>query len=172
MTERAAYQATQRSLALERARTSESRFSKLAQYAPIAIYILNSDRKVEYCNGHFFQLSGHPEVPYPEVDLQAIILAEDMHIIESSWKVLLEDKKPVTANVRLNRTWMSSDGVERAVWIQGASYPELNEHGVITYIYGNMADVSQFKLSESLQKDRVEETLEAKRQQETFIDMT
>lgn len=66
-----------------------------------------------------------------------------------------------------DRKWENSNA-----WIQGMSYPELEEDGSIKSIMGTLVDISQFKWAENVQKLRTEEALEAKRQQENFIDMT
>jgi len=52
------------------------------------------------------------------------------------------------------------------------AYPELNEDGSVRAVAATIMDISYLKWAESVQKQRTDEALEAKRQQENFIDFT
>lgn len=52
------------------------------------------------------------------------------------------------------------------------AYPELNAAGDVECIVGCFCEISQQKWAEGLQKRRIDDLLEAKRLQESFIDMT
>ncbi|CAN9475438.1 unnamed protein product [Alternaria alternata] len=68
---------------------------------------------------------------------------------------------------------ISNEDVERVKqdW-DGMLKCELDENGKVISIMGTLFDISHFKWAESVQRRRIDEALEAKRQQENFIDMT
>ncbi|KAH8900446.1 hypothetical protein GQ53DRAFT_128251 [Thozetella sp. PMI_491] len=165
-------EALKRAEALERARTSEEKFARFAELAPVAIYIFDPQKGMQYCNHQFFELTGHPHVEPGEVDWTQLILPEDMWIVDEGWRVILQEKQPAQTQFRLQKKWNSGDGVLREVWAQGQSYPECDDEGNVVSVFGTLTDITRFKWAEDLQRSRVKEALEAKRQQENFIDMT
>jgi PAS domain S-box-containing protein len=161
-------QALQRAEALEQARASERKFSQFAQLAPIAIFALNAEGEMTYCNQRFFELTGHaPVQDYKSVDWEAhIVFPDDYRKFERLWKTLLEDKEASHAHVRLKKTWDLGDGVARQTWVESQASPELDSNGNVVSIFGTLSDISRFKWAEEIQRTRIEEALEAKRKQE------
>lgn len=51
-------------------------------------------------------------------------------------------------------------------WASASSYPRLNDKGEVVCVQGALFDVSSLKWAETVQKVRVENALEAKRQQD------
>jgi hypothetical protein len=49
--------------------------------------------------------------------------------------------------------------------------PEMDEEGNVIRVFGAISDISDRKRAESEQRQRLEEAVEHKRQQENFIDM-
>ncbi|KAH8674347.1 hypothetical protein BX600DRAFT_377881 [Xylariales sp. PMI_506] len=166
------WEALKRAKALERLHASEQKFARFAELAPVAIYIFDPQKGMQYCNHQFFALTGHPDVDPIDVEWTRVILLDDMWIVEDGWKVLLQDKKPAQTQFRLKKTWDSGDGILRQAWVQGQSYPECDADGNVVSVFGTLTDITRFKWAEDIQRTRVEEALEAKRQQENFIDMT
>jgi PAS domain-containing protein len=121
---------------------------------------------MQYCNHRFFEVTGLPIAPIHEVDWTAFILPEDLHIVEEAWRVLLEENQPISIEYRIKRTYESSDGVRSQAWILAKAVPDVNSEGVVTGVMGSMTDISQFKWAESVQRIRMDELLESKRQQE------
>ncbi|PSN74729.1 hypothetical protein BS50DRAFT_479382 [Corynespora cassiicola Philippines] len=158
--------------ALERARASERKFMRFAQSAPVAIYILTPDKGVQYVNDQFFELVGNPSVPYHQLNWDELVFKEDTEKLETMWSDLSRGIKTEHLQFRLNRTWVDQEGVRSQVWVEASSYPDLDETGAVRGIMGTLFDISQFKWAENVAKRRIEEALEAKRQQENFIDMT
>jgi PAS domain-containing protein len=121
---------------------------------------------MQYCNHQFFELTGHTPVEPKDVDWTKLIFPDDLPIVEDGWKVLLDDKKSAVTQFRLRRKWKNGDGKPRQAWAQGQSYPECDADGNVVSIFGTLTDITRFKWAEDLQQIRVEEALEAKRQQE------
>jgi len=82
-------------------------------------------------------------------------------------------KESVSVQFRLKRMWTGAHGEALSpIWVMATASPEFNESGDIKGLMGTMSDISGFKFAESVQQHRVDEAIEAKRQQENFIDMT
>ncbi|KAF2029760.1 hypothetical protein EK21DRAFT_100980 [Setomelanomma holmii] len=158
--------------ALEQARVSELKFARFAQLSPTAIYIFVPESGMQFVNDQFFELTGQICAPMDQFDWVSVIADEDAERFEEDWKAMLQGKRSDGVQFRLKKTWVNQDGIKSNIWVQSTSYPQLDAHGKVISIMGTLFDISQFKWAESVQRRRVEEALEAKRQQENFIDMT
>lgn len=159
-------EALQRAEALERARSSEEKFARFAETAPVGIYIFDRHKKMQYCNRQFFESTGHPITDPREVDWRELVFPEDVWIVEDGWKVVLDDRQPVSIQFRLCKKWDDADGKTRQAWAQTQTYPDCDAAGNIKQVLGTLTDITRFKWAEDVQRTRVEEALEAKRQQE------
>ncbi|KAH7071058.1 hypothetical protein FB567DRAFT_214123 [Paraphoma chrysanthemicola] len=158
--------------ALEQARLSELKFANFAQLSPTAIYIFVPETGMQYVNDQFFELTGRSRAAIEQFEWTSLVAAEDAERVEEEWKALLKGKKTDGVQFRLKKTWINQDGHRSNIWVQSTSSPQLDKDGQVISIMGTLFDISQFKWAESVQLRRVEEALEAKRQQENFIDMT
>ncbi|KAI0124386.1 hypothetical protein BJ170DRAFT_598694 [Xylariales sp. AK1849] len=166
-------EALQRAEALERARASELKFARFALLAPVAIFILDPNGKMTYCNNRFFELTCHPPADDNwDIDWQRIVYADDGAIVEELWRTILHDKQRTQAHFRLTHTWDLGDDTLRQAWAETQAIPELDDQGNVVSIFGTMTNISRFKWAEEMQRTRMEEALEAKRKHENFIDMT
>lgn len=154
--------------ALERARQSEQKFARFAQLAPVAIYIFRPDKGIQYVNDQFFELTGQPRMSFDQLSWTDLIVEEDIDKLQKEWSAMMEEKKTKQMQYRLKKTWINQEGVRSNIWVQGSSYPELDESGNVISVMGTLFDISQFKWAESVQRRRIEEALEAKRQQEKY----
>ncbi|KAG9643713.1 putative histidine kinase HHK19p, partial [Aureobasidium melanogenum] len=167
-------ESVQRLQALERAKAWERRFANFAEMAPIAIYF-GSQRhhQFSYCNRAWFEMTGHPVVPFDQIDWASIVYEEDIELVRSSWTRVFSTQNHTTVQYRLRRSWADGNGVTIGpVWVTASALPEYNEDGSIKGIIGTMLDISALKFAETVQQMKVQEALEAKRQSSNFIDMT
>ena len=84
-------------------------------------------------------------------------------------------KEEVTSELRLKKPWIrqeSNESVRDTTWILFLALPQLDNEGNLTKVLGCTTDISHFKWAESVQLQSRLQAEEAKRQQETFIDMT
>ncbi|KAG9953342.1 putative histidine kinase HHK19p, partial [Aureobasidium melanogenum] len=167
-------ESVQRLKALERAKAWELRFVNFAEMAPIAIYFATqSSQKVSYCNPAWFGMTGHPVVPFDQIDWTNIVYEEDIELVRSTWAKVFSTNEPTTAQFRLRRSWADGNGVTIGpVWVTVNALPEYNEDGTIKGLIGTMLDISALKFAEMVQQMKAQEALEAKRQSSNFIDMT
>lgn len=166
-------QALQRAEALERARASERKFTRFALLAPVAILVLDTQRRITYCNMRFFEMAGHPPTDeFKKMDWHNFVYAKDYPIVDNQWATLVSAQELSQAVFRLQRTWADSDGISRQVWVESSVIPEIQDDGTVESYLCVMTDISRFKWAEQVQKTRIEEALAAKRKHENFIDMT
>lgn len=118
-----------------------------------------------YCNEKWFELTGSPPQDFKKINWLDSVLEEDIGIVQAAWKTLTEDMASVKFQFRLKRYRKRDDGTQVPTWIMAhASYEP--DKGTDQNIFGVMIEVSDFKWAEDFQKQRTEDALEAKRQQE------
>ncbi|KAL1800773.1 hypothetical protein ACET3X_001115 [Alternaria dauci] len=158
--------------ALEKARLAERKFARFAQVSPTAIYIYVPESGMNYANDQFFELTGHAHAPVSKDEWFNLVSDEDVEKVKQDWEGMFKLGKSSGVQFRLKKTWVNQDGIRSNIWVQSSSYPELDESGKVISIMGTLFDISHFKWAENVQRRRIDEALEAKRQQENFIDMT
>ncbi|KAF2121178.1 hypothetical protein BDV96DRAFT_594405 [Lophiotrema nucula] len=158
--------------ALEMARSSERKFARFAELAPIAIYIFTTEKGMQYVNDQFFELTGHDRVAFDRLEWSKLVCAEDLERVEQSIAIVKSGKRTADLQFRLNKTWVNQEEIRSHIWVQSSSYPEVDKDGNVMSVMGTLFDISQFKWAETVQRRMIDEALEAKRQQENFIDMT
>lgn len=162
-----------RAEALELARDTEERFKAFAENAPAGVYIYDSEPKLSYCNHKYFELMGSEKTSnFADHNFADYIFEDDLESVRAAFKALMEDHKPVSHQFRLKRMWTSPDGVESEAYLIANSYPVFDEEGKLIALQGIVFDTSHFHWAERIQKARVAEAVEAKKQQERFIDVS
>lgn len=125
-----------------------------------------------YCNREWFEISGHPVVPFEEIDWSTFMNAENLAIVSSNWETMMRTKQPTQFQFELNRIWHDGHGHKMRASVLSCSYPETSDDGTVVAIAGTLTDITHLKWAEKLQKQRTDEAVEAKRQHEAFIDIT
>jgi hypothetical protein len=100
---------------------------------------------------------------------------QDHAAFHDQWRRLTVAKEEVTSELRLKKPWIrqeSNEPVRDTTWILFLALPQLDDEGNLTKVLGCTTDISHFKWGESVQLHSRLQAEEAKRQQETFIDMT
>ncbi|RAR01679.1 histidine kinase hhk19p [Stemphylium lycopersici] len=160
-----------RAVALEQLHLSESRLLNLIENAPLGILIFDQNRQPSFVNKTWFQMTGHPPVPVPDVEVRSIIFPEDIPEFDARLEDISRTGRPDGFHVRLNRLWQGASDLSKQAWVRFTGFPEMvgsDSFQITTAI----TDISDFKFSEALQRTRLEEAVEARRQQENFVDMT
>ncbi|TKX25946.1 histidine kinase-like protein 2 [Elsinoe australis] len=160
--------------AVEKLRASEERFHRFAEHALCPIMIYDNDRQLQFCNPAYYDLMGFEpgDRRIYETDWSQLIVDEDVAEVMKIWQHMIETQAPMQVTCRLKKPWIAPDGSVGLTCIVASSYPEVNAAGEITGWVGLAFDISQIRWAETLQQKRLDEAVEAKRQQENFIDMT
>lgn len=95
-----------------------------------------------------------------------------MPMITEKWTYAQERGIPFNLEARLKKKFIGLDGSTNVSWVLASIYPETDDDGKIVSWMVVAFDISHIKWAEKDQEKRALEAVEAKRQQETFIDMT
>ena len=159
-------EAIKRAEALERLHLSEARLLNFIANAPLGIAIFDQNKLTSFVNDTWIQLTGHSVVPAGEVDVRSVIYSEDLAMFDDCLDQLSRGESFVGIHIRLNRLW---DGGTRSLsyqtWVSLTAFKEdLDDSGYL--ITTTITDISDLKFTESIQCARLEEAVEARRQQE------
>lgn len=103
---------------------------------------------------------------------------QDRDAFLKEWEKVVVLKQEVSVELRLKKPWirkLSTDANETVCdlkWILFLALPQLDDHGNLMKILGCTTDISGVKLAENIQLKSRLQAEEAKKQQESFIDMT
>ncbi|KAF4465404.1 hypothetical protein FALBO_7752 [Fusarium albosuccineum] len=150
---------------------SEYRFTRMAEFAPVGMFIANFAGKINYCNDMWWQISRHSRSEDSVDTWMDSVRDEDRPALEEAWSKLLTDKVTISVEFRFKCS-QQSDGNTIDTWVLMSAYPEKNQDGNLKLIFGCITDISSQKWAEKVQNERREEAVELKRQQENFIDIT
>ncbi|KZZ96486.1 ATPase-like, ATP-binding domain protein [Moelleriella libera RCEF 2490] len=152
---------------------SEYRFSRLAEFAPVGIFIADFDGCFSYCNDMWWQISrqdrredfGHKNAWIHNV------MDADRPALQAAWNKMLADKSTMSIEFRFKCSQRIGDGL-MDTWVLMSAHHDSHQHDSKESIFGCITDISIQKRAERVQSDRRKEAVELKRQQENFIDIT
>ncbi|KEZ46024.1 Uncharacterized protein SAPIO_CDS1433 [Scedosporium apiospermum] len=150
---------------------SEYRFTRMAEFAPVGMFIADPTGFINYCNDMWWEISRHPRGDNSVNTWMESVMEEDRPEVQKVWKKLTEEKIAITHEFRFSHTRQNADQVMET-WVLMSAYPEKDANGHVKSIFGCLTDISTQKWAEYSQKQRREEAVELKRQQENFIDIT
>jgi PAS domain S-box-containing protein len=151
---------------------SETKFTRMAQLAPVGMFIANSSGGISYSNDTLWEISRHPRQENNADSWMESIHDEDREGVLEVWKKLVQDRSAVTHEFRFKTPWQDRNGNRGDTWVLMSAYPERDENEQLKSVFGSITNISQQKWAEDFQKRRMEEAFESKRQQDNFIDMT
>lgn len=151
---------------------SETKFTRMAESAPVGIFIADSQGKIVYCNEKWYEISRVPKGLEGTDEWIDSVKDEDKETVRELWSDLVHNAVPLNAEIRFKRTWIDQDGNQGDTWALASAFPEKGVDGSVKVIFGSVTDISQQKWAEHFEKRRMEEAVEMKRQQENFIDIT
>ncbi|OAA81599.1 ethylene receptor [Akanthomyces lecanii RCEF 1005] len=158
-------------LRTQEANESEDRFTRMAAYAPVGMFIADAAGKINYCNDMWWQISRHARNDILEDAWMDLVHQDDRKALGRAWTTLVEEKVTVSQEFRF-KTFEQEGDRTMDTWVLMSAFPEQNADGVLKSIFGCITDISSQKWAERVQRERREEAVELKRQQENFIDIT
>ncbi|KAI0410186.1 histidine kinase [Xylaria palmicola] len=149
---------------------SELKFTRMAEFAPVGMFIADHEGHITYSNDMWWDLSRHNRSESVNNWMQSV-KDEDRPALEAVWRRLVSEKVAITHEFRFKCS-RHEGGIIIDTWVLMSAYPEKDFEGGIKGIFGCITNISQQKLAEQIQMHRREEAVELKRQQENFIDIT
>ncbi|KAI1844538.1 hypothetical protein JX266_009211 [Neoarthrinium moseri] len=150
---------------------SELKFTRMAEFAPVGMFIANHEGLIDFCNDQWWEIAQQPRGNYNIDSWMNEVYDEDRPALEEAWERLTKEKVAITHEFRFKRSHEDSDNVIEN-WVLMSAYPEKYYDGSTKEIFGCITNISQQKLAEQIQNQRRQEAVELKRQQENFIDIT
>ncbi|KAJ3570357.1 hypothetical protein NPX13_g5752 [Xylaria arbuscula] len=149
---------------------SELKFTRMAEFAPVGMFIADGHGYITYSNDMWWDISRHNRSESVNNWMQSV-KDEDRPALEAVWRKLVLEKVAITHEFRFKCS-RHEGGIIIDTWVLMSAYPEKDIEGGIKGIFGCITNISQQKLAEQIQMHRREEAVELKRQQENFIDIT
>ena len=151
---------------------SEVKFTRMAEMAPVGMFIASHTGRFNYCNDAWYDLCSYPKGGDVGEDWLDYIAEEDRATATKEWADFLDERAPFSSVFRFKTPWKDREGNEMShTWVLASAHPEISQDGRVKRIFGSVTDISAQIRAEELQKRRVEEAIETKRQQEQFIDL-
>ena len=151
---------------------AENKFTRMAELAPVGMFIGDSDGTIKFTNDAWYSLSSYPRDRPVGHDWLDWLVEEDQEVIWREWTKLLTQKCPISVEFRWKTPWQDKIGNSGHTWVLAAASPEVDDDGNIRRVFGSVTNISDQKFAEKLQTKRMEEAVERKRQQERYIDTT
>ena len=151
---------------------SETKFTRMAEFAPVGIFIADAQGKITYLNDKWYEITKVPRGLEGSAEWMDSIKIADRENLKKLWLDLVHNAIPMNAEIRFDTAWIDQNGNKGDTWVLASAFPEKGEDGKVKVIFGSITDISQQKWAEHFEKRRMEEAVEMKRQQENFIDIT
>nr|OQO05215.1 hypothetical protein B0A51_18143 [Rachicladosporium sp. CCFEE 5018] len=151
---------------------SETKFTRMAEFAPVGMFIASSEGKITFANDAWHELSRVPKGQRMADTWMDAVMPDDLELVKSLWRIVVSDVKPVSNEFRFKAQWEGRNGVRGDTWVLFSAYPEQHVNGQLKLVFGSITNISQQKWAEGIQTRKMEEAVELKRQQENFIDIT
>ena len=150
---------------------SETKFTRMAELAPVGMFIADRQGQMIFTNDTFHAVSNHPKGANGSAWM-GTVKDEDREHVQAMWNDLIQKKIPMATEFRFKTPWEDPNGSLSDTWVLGSAYPEKDDDGNLKFAFGSITNISQQKWAQNFQKKRMEEAVELKRQQSNFIDMT
>lgn len=155
---------------------SESRFTRMAEFAPVGMFIAGSDGRIVFANDTWYDISRVPKDRSMADTWMESVHPADKDMLVKLWHDLVVDTKSVSAEFRFKAPWSEKyrdTNREGETWVLFSAYPEpYADSGKLKSIFGSITNISQQKWAEGIQTRKMEEAVELKRQKDNFIDIT
>lgn len=151
---------------------SENKFTRMAELAPVGMYIGDELGQITFANDAWYRISSFPIGR--EIGNQWIryVKDEDKDSVWQTWQTMLAKKEPISIEFRFKTPRKDKFGNISELWVLASASPEKDEDGNISRVFGSVTDISSQKWAEALQRKRMEEAMAMKAQQERYIDTT
>ena len=124
---------------------SETKFTRMAEFAAVGLFIANPSGDITYCNETFWSTSRHPRTADSADTWMESVKEEDREGVAEVWHKLVKEKTAVTHEFRFKAKWQDRDGHSADTWVLFSAYPERDASGELKSIFGCLTDISAVK---------------------------
>ena len=130
---------------------SETKFTRMAEFAPVGMFIADGEGTITFCNDTWYEISRVPKETASTDRWIDFVAPEEEPEVRKTWQDLIKRARPATAEFRFKAPWIDRNGVKGDTWVLFSAYPEKNEDGRLKSIFGSITNISQQKWAEGLQ---------------------
>ena len=156
--------------------STEQRLAQFTRLAPVGLFSVNPAGEFVYVNDRWHEILGLPKKPWTWITaVREVAMVKDWEEIQRSFDFMISKREPTSREVQLERNWTppNDSGSEvRECWVSYTGVAERSGSGEPVAIHGCIIDISHLKWAEEVQKRRMDEAIEARQNQERFIDVT
>lgn len=137
-------------LRTQEAEESETKFTRMAEFAPIGLFIADSEGAITYSNDTWWEISRHPRSRHDSANTwMDSIKDEDREGVQKIWKALVNERTAVTHEFRFKTPWQDNNGNRGSTWVLMSAFPEVAE-GQLKSVFGSITNISQTKVCLSI----------------------
>lgn len=144
---------------------SETKFTRMAEYAPVGMFIADGEGRLLYLNDRWFEMARYPKRDDWAEMWPDAIHDEDRPRVLQVWNNIIVRGVPATIEFKFKQPWEGLNGVRGENWVLTSAFPEKAADGSIKSIFGCVTNISEQKWAEDYQKQCTKEAIETKRQQ-------
>jgi signal transduction histidine kinase/AmiR/NasT family two-component response regulator len=163
--------------AVRRAQQAEN-LKRMAEFATVGMYDMDLEGRLLGANHVFYHMCGLEKKDLTTNIVKPwehCVMEEDMPLLKRSMATMIKDGRAQTAELRFKTPWIdesTGEKVHATRWIEATFMPVKSSDGIIQSFTGCLSDLTLQKLQLERERQRKDEAIESKRQQENFIDMT
>jgi PAS domain S-box-containing protein len=153
---------------------NQETFSRMAEDAPIGMFLYQGDGTPIYLNDCFLELLGETREDFHEKAKTGLawrdcIHPDDEEFSKNAWKEVAESHQVMVFDFRVKAG--TDHSPNRARWLEVVCFPQRDENNVLVTFQGYLTDITSKKLTEALTTERMNAAIETKRKAQNFIDM-
>jgi PAS domain S-box-containing protein len=151
------------------------RMRRMTELSPLGMFLVTPQGVMREANDRFYEMTGLAKDDLEPMSWMSFVDEGSVPTMEHGWAQLVEDHVPWSSEVRLSRTaprMLTPDGEVMETWVLFTGAPEFAADSSLRSILGSITDISHLKWAEGAQNRRLAESIEEKRQQNEFIDIT
>jgi len=132
-------------LRTQEAEESETKFTRMAELAPIGLFIADSEGAMTYSNDTWWEITRHPRTRDSTSTWMESIKDEDREGVQKIWKALVHERTAITTEFRFKTPWQDNNGNRGSTWVLMSAYPEVAD-GKLKSVFGSITNISQTKV--------------------------
>ncbi|KAK7757675.1 hypothetical protein SLS62_000052 [Diatrype stigma] len=164
--------------AMRRAKQAEN-LKRMAEYATVGLYDMDLEGHLTSANNVFYEFCGIEKVDLAQTTVKPFrdcVDEADIPALQHTLDELIKEQKTCTLEIRLKTTCVATDSAGHVIsaprCVVATFLPVRDSEGALRSFTGCLSDVSLQRWQLERERQRKDEAIESKRQQENFIDIT
>ncbi|KAJ6440205.1 histidine kinase [Purpureocillium lavendulum] len=144
-------------------------FMRMAEHAPVGMFIADTNGRIIYCNEMWRSMSGHDSAHDDQIAWTSLVADEDRRSLQTAWGKLLREGIPISAEFRFMRDEANESRDDQ--WVSISASLETQPGDLEESIVGYATDITSRRRAENLENELRGKAAQHKLQQSSFIDI-